>query len=228
MMKNSFIIIGILFSVALFSLPCFADAPVAVILKNKGEVNLYKTATSGAETVKKGQVLYDGNKIRTGTSSFCAIKFIDDKSLLRLKENSSCVIEGKREKDHINKNIIVEVGSFFASLFKQKGQFLVTTPTSVASVKGTQFWVIQFTDGTTRYIALEGLLDLANDAGRVLLRAGQTADFRSKTAPPEITLTNTDNIPDLEDEAGRRQTLEIYFKNNAGQMKTLRVDYQEK
>ena len=164
--------------------------PVAVIVKTAGKGELTRSsAPTKVIDLSKGTVLYDGDKIHTFKGSFCAIKFIDDKSLLRVKENSTCVIEGSREKDYINKNIIVEVGSFFASLFKQRGKFTVTTPTSVASVKGTQFWTVQFSDGHTMYIGIEGLIDLTNDAGRVLLRSGQTAVYTSRNQLPEIRLT---------------------------------------
>lgn len=201
--------------------------PVAVIIKTRGRVDLTRKDETKPEKGKKGLVLYDGDKIETATTSFCAIKFIDDKSLLRIKESSTCVIEGEREEDHINKNIVVKVGTFFASLFKQRGQFLVTTPTSVASVKGTQFWIIQFADGRTNYIGIEGLIDLVNDAGRVLLRQGQTAVFTSGNQLPEIRITREREVPRLDDGIEEMKSLEIEFKDNNGQTKKLRLDYTE-
>lgn len=218
----------ILFILLAFVLVAYAADPVAVVIKSRGKVKMYRTATSQAETVKKGSVLYDGYKLQTSRGSFCALKFIDDKSLLRMKENSSCVIEGKREKDRIDKNIVVEVGSFFASLFRQRGRFTVTTPTSVASVKGTKFWTVQFPSGKTVYIGVEGLIDLINDAGRVLLRSGQTAVVTSSNELPTITLTKEGDIPADEDKTEDLKTLEIEFKDATGNVKKLRLDYQEK
>ncbi len=205
----------------------YSDDPVSVVIKNRGKVVLTRSDENEPEEVKKGTVLYDGDKIRTEEASFCAIKFIDDKSLLRIKENSTCVIEGEREEDHINKNIIVEIGSFFTSLFKQRGKFTVTTPTSVASVKGTQFWTIQLANGRTVYIGIEGLIDLVNDAGRVLLREGQTATYTSRSQLPDIRLTQDGEIPSLEEGTGGMKTLEIEFKDENGQIKKLRLDYSQ-
>jgi hypothetical protein len=212
-----------LFSVSLV----LASDPVAVVIKSRGKVFLYPQKSDKSRLVKKGQVLYSGDKIRTSAASSCAIKFIDDKSLLRVKESSSCIIEGKRVNKAINKNIVVEVGSFFASLFKQRGKFTVTTPTSVASVKGTQFWIIQMGDGRTVYIGIEGLVDLANDAGRVLLRSGQTAIYSSRTQLPEIRLTREGEIPPMDDGRESLKTLEIEFQDATGQQKKLRIDYKE-
>ena len=54
--------------------------------------------------VKAGSILSDGDKIRTGTSGFAAIIFIDDKSTLKLKGNSEAVINGQRAAASISKN----------------------------------------------------------------------------------------------------------------------------
>ena len=134
-----------------------AQESVAVIVKLKGTVQVTPPNSQKSSDARKGTILKDGDRLETGAASFCAIKFLDDKSLLRLKENASCVIEGKRDGDVIDKNIFVEVGAFFASLFKQRGEFKVTTPTSVASVKGTKYWVIQLgRSGPTRFVIDEG------------------------------------------------------------------------
>ncbi len=221
------ILVGI-FLVAIFVLQTQAADPIAVIIKTKGKVNVYRAANNKVVAASKGLVLYHGDKVRTLTASFCALKFIDDKSLLRIKEKSSCVIEGQRKEDHINKNIVVEIGSFFASLFKQKGTFKVTTPTSVASVKGTKFWIIQLGDGRTFYIGIEGLVDLSNKAGRVLLRSGQTAIFTSRNELPEIRLTQPGEIPKTEEEQGGNKLMEIEFRDSEGRTRKLQIEYKEK
>lgn len=216
----------LLFIFSYTSLIYSADA-VAVVLNARGKVNLYRAKEAKAQDVRKGTVLYDKDKIHTAATSICAIKFTDDKSLLRIKENSTCVIEAKKEKDRTDKNIIVEVGSFLANLVQPKGKFTITTPTSVASVKGTKWWTIQMMDGRTVYICLEGLVDLENEAGKFLLKDGQTATFTDKNKSPEIRLTNPDEIPSDEEETGALKSLEIEFKDSDGQTKRMIIDYQE-
>ena len=213
--------------ILLFLVLAFCQDPVAVVLKDKGEVSLLRKDETKSRQVRKGTVLFDGDKISTQEVSFCAIKFIDDGSLLRIKEKSTCIIEGKREEEHINKNIIVEIGTFFTSLFKPRGTFTVTTPTSVASVKGTQWWTLQLSDGRTLYIGLEGLIDLSNSAGRVLLRAGQTAVYTSASELPEIRLTQSGEVPTLQEDLEGIKSLEIEFMDADGQTKRMRIDYQE-
>ena len=227
-MKEQLKIYPVIIMVLFMFFVSHAADPIAIIIKSKGSVDVYKPEEAEPRDGRKGMVLYDGDKIKTAEASFCAIKFVDDKSLLRIKENSSCMIEGKREEEKTDKNVIVEIGTFFAQLFQPKGKFTITTPTSVASVKGTQWWTLQLQDGRTIYICLEGFLDCGNDAGKFLLKEGQTAIFTSQNLTPEIRLTHPDEIPASEEEAGRLQTLEIEFKNQDGLTKKLILDYQEK
>ena len=196
----------------------FAADPVAIVLRERGNVDVFRKDETTARDARKGFVLYDGDKITTGASSLCMIKYTDDKSLLRIKANSTCVVEGTKEGDETNKNIIVEVGTFFVDLFRPKGRFTVTTPTSVASVKGTKWWIIQ--NSPTKYIVIEGMIDCENEAGKFLVKEGQTAIFESSTSDPIIRLTTPDEIPTDEDDLGDRQTLEIEYQDSDGKTNT--------
>ncbi len=205
-----------------------ADDFVAVVIKSKGKVTITRPSDNRSWKGEKGIVLRSGDRIETGVASFCAIKFLDDKSLLRIKENSECVVEGKKEQGRIDKNIFVEVGSFFASIFKQRGKFLITTPTSVASVKGTKFWTLQKRNGPTTYIGIEGLIDISNQGGRILLRAGQTGIVQDKKTPPVARLTNPDEIPLEEEGDNNRQFIEIEFRDADGKRKTMKIEVWKK
>jgi hypothetical protein len=205
-----------------------ANEKVAVIVKLNGDVRVTAAKSFKSTAAKKGQILQDGDIIETGAEAYCAIKFLDDKSLLRIRENSACTIEGKREGNSIVKNIFVEVGSFFLSLFQQPKKFTVSTPTSVASVKGTKFWVMQLAQsGETRYICTEGSVEVSNKAGKVLLRRGQTAIVLSRNSSPEVRLTRSGDIP-LEDgfSDGATRELEFEFNNDNGQKKVIRIQIE--
>jgi hypothetical protein len=202
-----------------------AADPVAIVLRERGKVDVFRKDETNARNARKGFVLYDGDKISTGSSSLCMIKYTDDKSLLRIKANSSCIVEGKKDAEKIDKNIIVQVGTFFVDLFQPKGRFTVTTPTSVASVKGTKWWIVQ--NSPTKYIVIEGLIDCENERGKFLVKEGQTAVFESATSDPIIRLTTQDEIPTLEEDLGDRQTLEIEFQDADDKTKKMIIDYQQ-
>ncbi|HQU71295.1 MAG TPA: FecR family protein [Calditrichia bacterium] len=213
----------------LFGSAAQADDNIAVVVKVNGKVSLTAEKSTESVPVKKGQVLKNRDRLETGAEAYCILKFLDDKSLLRINEKSSCIIEGKKEADAIDKNIFVELGSFFASLFQPKGKFEVTTPTSVASVKGTQFWVIQLGKaGPTRVVVTEGIVEVRNRAGKALAKKGQTASVASRTSPPEVRLTRSGDIPDAgEEELESQQNLEFEFEDSDGRKKVLRIKIEE-
>jgi len=201
-----------------------ADDNVAVILKVRQDVRV--TPPNQTKTVqgKRGMALQDGNKVETGKASFCALKFIDDRSLLRIQENSSCIIEGKKEQNKIEKNIFVQVGTFFADLFKPSSTFKITTPTSVASIKGTKFWVVQHSP--TMYIVTRGVIEVKNDVNVALVREGQTAIVESRTSEIIVRLTTEGDIPSEIGQSSAGQ-LDIGFQNSQGEEKILRIKFQE-
>ena len=67
-------------------------------------------------SLKTGSILEDGDKIRTGNSGFDAIIFKDDKSTLKIKENSEAVITGQRTTKNISKKINLDGGTIRASI----------------------------------------------------------------------------------------------------------------
>ena len=127
----------------------FAVKPIAVVLKAKGDAKVTVKERGKIVKLKKGFRLESGDKIVTGKKSFAALKFIDDGSIVRIRSKSNCTISGKKEKNSLSKNIYVEFGTIFSKITRQKSRFRVSTPTSVASVKGTAFWTRQEFKGGT-------------------------------------------------------------------------------
>ena len=115
---------------------------IAVATKVKGVSEIMKVGSNNFNSLKAGMILDDGDKVRTGKSGFVAIIFIDDKSTLKVKENSEAVITGRKTKKNISKKINIDGGTIRASITKQNVDFVIQTPTSVASVKGTDFWMV--------------------------------------------------------------------------------------
>ena len=136
---------------------------IAVTTKVKGLVEIMPIGDDNFANLKPGTILSDGDKIRTGSSGFTAIIFIDDKSTLKLKENSEAVITGQRSAKSIAKKINMDVGTVRATVNKQNSNFVIQTPTSVASVKGTDFWMITDPVDGDLVIGLEGLVTLTNN-----------------------------------------------------------------
>ena len=205
----------------------FADK-IAVATKVKGVVEIIKVGKKEAIDLKAGSILDDGDKVRTGSSGFVAIIFIDDKSILKIKKNSEAVITGQKTTKNISKKINLDGGTIRASISKQNVDFVIQTPTSVASVKGTDFWLIS-DDSGDQVIGMEGLVSLVNNetGQEVNVSSGMTG---VSTPDGLVGLSETDiaSIPEDPDDDSEESPsqLKIYLEGPNGEQKTFIIDYQ--
>ncbi len=220
-MKIKSFIITIVLTLLIFSLSLSKD-PIAVITKSKGNVTIQYEKEGKREDVKRGTKLYSGAILVAKEKSYAAMLFVDDRSLLRIRPNSILTVNGKREKNTIAKNISLEVGTIFAQITKQKSGFQVTTPTSVASVKGTSFWTKQiFKAGTYFYGEEGGPTEVTNEAGSALFKEGETCYVESKDHKPIVRKTKPGEKPSFGDEDSTDE-FKIEFENEQGDIKTLK------
>ena len=103
--------------------PLIYAEKIAVATKVKGEVELMRVGKKNFIELKPGNILDDGDKIRTGRSGFTSLIFIDDKSTLKLKENSEVVVNGQRTAASISKKINLDGGIVRATIKKQNIYF---------------------------------------------------------------------------------------------------------
>ena len=201
---------------------------IAVTTKVKGTVELMAVGNKEYLILKPGTVLSDGDKIRTGKSGFTAVIFIDDKTTLKLKENSEVVITGQRTAASISKKINMDAGTIRAKVSKQNTDFVIQTPTSVASVKGTDFWMITDPVSGDQVIGLEGLVGLVNNETGV--EVDVTEGMTGMSTPDgqvDVVETDENTIPDdPDDEEEGPSQIRIYLEGPNGEQKALIIDYQ--
>ena len=201
---------------------------IAVATKVKGDVQLMKVETDNFLGLNPGTILSDGDKIRTGKSGFAAIIFIDDKSTLKIKENSEVVLTGQRTAASISKKINMDGGTIRATITKQNTDFIIQTPTSVASVKGTDFWMITDPIAGDQIIAIEGIIGLVN------IETGQAVDVTEgmtglSTPDGQTSVDETDpsSIPDdPSDQQEGPSVIWIYLEGPNGEQKVMVIEYQ--
>ena len=216
----------IVFSVLIFSI-AFGNK-IAVATKVKGLVEIMPTGKKDFLDLKSGTILSDGDKIRTGRTGFAAIIFIDDKSTLKIKGNTEAVISGQRTAASISKKINMDIGTVRATIQKQNTDFVIQTPTSVASVKGTDFWLITDPVAGDQVIGIDGVISLVNsETGQEV----EVTEGMSGISTPDgnIGLKNTDpvSIPDdPSDEQDGPSQIKIYLEGPNGEQKVLVIEYQ--
>ena len=201
---------------------------IAVATKVKGLVEIMPIGKSEFFDLKAGTILSDGDKIRTGKSGFAAIIFIDDKSTLKLKGDTETVISGQRTAASISKKINMDSGTVRATVKKQNTDFVIQTPTSVASVKGTDFWLLTDPVAGDQVIGIEGIVGLMNN------ETGQEVDVNagmSGTSTPDgnlgVSETDPSSIPEdpSADQEGPSQ-IKIYLEGPNGEQKVMIIEYQ--
>lgn len=167
-----------------------ASKAIALTLKVEGEIQHKKDGEQKPKKLTFGTALDHGDWIKTGGDGFCVLVFTDDKSQIKILANTEVVIEGRRDdQSNIAKRVSMEVGEIFAKVERQRGSLQVATPTSVASVKGTEFWVVVLDDGTTEIVTLEGLVELVNRFSGQITEVRQGQQGRSN---PDGNVENND------------------------------------
>jgi len=201
---------------------------IAVTTKVKGLVEIMAIGKDNFANLKPGTILSDGDKIRTGSSGFTAIIFIDDKSTLKLKENSEAVITGQRSARSIAKKINMDVGTVRATVNKQNSNFVIQTPTSVASVKGTDFWMITDPVDGDLVIGLEGLVTLTNnETGAEVDVTEGTSGSSTPDGVVDVEETEESTIPeDPTDQNEQQAEIKIYFEGPNGEQKVMIIEYE--
>ena len=145
---------------------------IAFTTKVSGQVNLVNLQEQTVP-LKRGTVINAGEQIVSLSDGLAVIMFIDDKSLLRVQRNTTLTISGERSATAISKQIDMQFGKLRAQISEQRqGAFVISTPTSVASVKGTDFWATSDPVLGDIFLGIEGLIEVENLISGEVIRVG--------------------------------------------------------
>ena len=158
--------------------------PVAVLNKVIGEVKIDMVTNPGWQAALIGGKLANGDKLETGTASFGSIMFLD-RSMIKVRENTKFTVKSKRTvKRELETDINVVVGEMNIKT-TTGSKFKIQTPTSVASVKGTELNLRVEKDGTTHLTVLEGTVEFMNELGVILATEMTTSVSRAGESPSQ-------------------------------------------
>ena len=203
-------------------------ANVALVTKTIQDVT---KQTGGGEWVKAGRglSLLSGDRVRTGQRSLAVVKFLDN-SIVRVRELSELTLVTETSGSGILRNVGLTKGGYGFEVRKQQNdQFRLTSPTSVASIRGTKG---KFSGGmgSDTLIVTEGLVNLRNTA------SGQDVDV----AEGEIGFSNEDGTitsrratpQELADAAsaavgGTENELKLELRDPKGSKKELKLRFKQ-
>ena len=221
-----FLILHLIF----FSYLHASSSKVAVAIKVTGDVTITYKGLNTAQLLKPGSPLSDQDKIQTAKNSFVAIMYLDDKTVVKMLGNSDLTVQGKRTGSNINKSIDIKYGKIAAAVSPQKGnEFRIATPTSVASVKGTEFAIDSNPSTGDSFTLVEGTIEVTNSitGESIAVIEGETA-----TSTPEGSLevheTTQEDMEGFEDAdiQGPSQELRFEIEDENGNFKEIIIQFQ--
>ena len=128
-------------------------------------------APSYSVQVKPGQAISNGDAIRVGEASFAVVIFLDDKSVVKIRENT----DFQFVETSNTRSLIIDQGTTLHNVNKEnrKKTYRVETPVSVASVKGTEF--SSFHDavsGVDKFVGKTGNFEVFNTISGATVNVG--------------------------------------------------------
>ena len=203
-----------LINIFLISSILFPSSKVAIAIKTKGDVSIIYKGLNLAQVLKPGSPLSHQDKIKTGKNGYIALMYLDDKTVVKMLGNSDLTIMGDRSGNKINKSLDIKYGRVAANVKPQKGkEFRISTPTSVASVKGTEFTIQSDPSTGDSFTLIEGLIEVTNSVtGESMeVQEGETA-----TSTPDGSLdvaeTTNDDLDGFEEASIEPPTQELRFE----------------
>jgi hypothetical protein len=231
-MKQTRIVAIVLTGAALlFAMPqAQAQNPVIGLISKVIQDVTRRVSGQEWEKATRGQTLASGDIVKTGAKSFAVLK-LKDNSLLRLREESEVVVTGTLRGKEFSKSIQVRQGVVGFNIKKQGPgeQFRFSSPTSVASVKGTGG--VLRVNGSDTLTVVEGLVSLTNSASNtsVDVPAGYTGISRPD-GTVESRISTAAELTAAEDAmrtGDQPRQLKLELKNSQGQQKDLIIDFKE-
>jgi len=175
----------------------------------------YIPAGTNKEILQKqpGKALYAEDKVETGKNSISLVKFLDG-TILTVQENSLLRIFGKVNKQAnakgIKANTVVDHGSAYFKVEKQKSnsEFKFTTPTMVASIRGTEGYIKVDNDTVSSLALVEGTVTIESVGGKKETGTVTAGKFATVNSNGEFHLYE-EIPPDLKKEMKSAQTTDI-------------------
>ena len=154
----------------------------AMVLMVKGAVQVSWAGTEEWLPARTNIVLTMGDRLRTGVGAQAAIR-LSDSSLIRLSETTTIEVQAlpaAAEKPGFDlKGGLLH----FFSRERPEKELRWRTPVASGAIRGTEFTVRVGDDGATDVIVLEGEVELSNEAGAAVAKAGERLGAAAGQAP---------------------------------------------
>ena len=180
---------------------------------------------------RRGDILDGGEAVRTGQQSFAVVKFKDN-SLLRIQEKSLVTLTGISDRGVFQKGAKINDGIIGFRIQKQRAgeEFRFTSPTSVASIRGTE-GVFALTDSGDVFTILTGLGRITNLVSMISVDVPEGYTALSQVNGRVAVRLASEQERDAARSASRlseeERHLRLQLKNRKGETRDLIIDMKE-
>jgi hypothetical protein len=210
-------------SISIFVISLIAQESIGIALKVKGDVVL--THKEEDQSAKDGTELENNDVLESKDESFAVVKFIDGSSVVKLFPNSILTINAEKKEGKLNKKSTMKLGELWAKVSKNTGEFVIDTPTTVVSVKGTKFVLAVDENGVTNLYTLEGLVNIKNkkDGNEANVGKGQKA---SSSGEGDIIVSIIIEGEMEGYDVPNSEILNINLKNESGETRSIEIEFE--
>ena len=185
-----------------FSLAFSANAKVvAAISTMKGLVMVKPVGSRKYIPAYKGQMLKSGEWLKTTDGVFVAIVFLDGSNIKIQQQTEVKITSYRMTAKDLKTNLEMSKGQAWSNVADQGagGEFTITTPTAVASVKGTEF-DLEFNEdsGESILTVMSGEVSFSNEIGEIIAGAMEAASASKDSGPTKKRISKED-LPSWQD-----------------------------
>lgn len=225
-----------IFSLLLFGSLFAEEAAIGLVTKSSG--NVYYRKYSSSELIPalpKGSELFDNDYIKTGSDGFAKYVYLDDGSTLKITADAEIYVRGSVKGSAINKLVNIENGILkFEVSSQRRSEFRIVTPTSVASVKGTVFWLKCNRQAGDQFFGFDGSVKVVNNtSGQSIRLTSNTLVVSLPTGELTVRPLKPEDLkllPKIDDETpgsgAPENEIRLDFRNQDGTSKQLIIKYQ--
>lgn len=232
-MKRIALIIGLFLLITSLFTQVLANDKIALTLKARGDARIKRAIEKEFKPgLKIGTSIFSQDYLKTGRDGYIVLVFLDEKSQIKIRENSEMLISGERGEDAISKMISMDFGTLKAEISPQrKGEFIIATPTSVASVKGTIFWVISDPVAGDKFYGISGTVVVTNNESGAVVTVGAN-ETGTSTPDGNLDVEETqegeepDDLEEEEEGTVPSNILKIELQNSQGDVKNIEIEYK--
>jgi len=197
---------------------------VAAISTLKGLVMVKPAGSRKYIPAYKGQMLKNGEWLKTTDGVFVAIVFLDGSNIKIQQQTEVKITSYRMTAKDLKTTLDMSKGQAWSNVADQGagGEFTIATPTAVASVKGTEF-DLEFNEdsGESILTVMSGEVTFSNEIGEIIAGAMEAASASKDSGPTKKRISKEDlpswqdkTDPDLAfklkpDKIGKQQTGKI-------------------